>query len=73
MNNPEINEYGNQYWRDDQRELHHDDDLPAIVWIGNVNCWCFHGSFHRAFGPALEMWNGEIRWWWLNTRITDEN
>jgi len=71
MNNPEIFDNGDKYWYDDKGKFHRDNDLPAIVWIGNVNCWYFHGKRHRTFGINCSIFTQPL-WTWLGNVINDE-
>jgi len=72
MNNPEIDQYGNQIWKDNQGRPYRDDDLPAYITTFGSKFWFFHYKIHRTFGPSNEFYNDTIEWYWLDVSIIDQ-
>jgi hypothetical protein len=57
-----IDEYGTEYWYDDDNKLHRDDS-PAIINCVGVEYWYYHGVIHRIGGPAIICDNNnQFRW-----------
>jgi hypothetical protein len=50
--NPIIDQYGSEYWYDDNHKLHRDDG-PALIHFTGIEYWYNHGSLHRLNGPAI--------------------
>ena len=45
MSNPEIDEFGNKRWFDEQRNLHREDG-PAVECDSGVKQWCLNGQYY---------------------------
>jgi hypothetical protein len=71
MNNPEIDEYGDKVWRNEQGQLHREDG-PAIEWANGGKYWYLNGKRHREDGPALEYIDGS-KSWYLNGQLHRED
>jgi hypothetical protein len=61
VQNPEIDYYGNKFWRNKKGELHRDDG-PAIERANGSKSWYQNGQLHRLDGPAMEIINGDKYW-----------
>lgn len=51
-----------QIYRNENANLHRDNDLPAIV-SDNLIGYCVNGRLHRTNGPAVVMPSGELFYW----------
>jgi hypothetical protein len=41
----------------------HNENGPAVKWVGGTNEWWFHGKKHRVDRPAIESANGDKAWY----------
>jgi hypothetical protein len=70
----EIDRYGNQRWYNADRELHRDNDLPAIEYADGGKEWWVNGMMHRGEDlPAAEYENGTNKFWWVNGKRHRDN
>ena len=51
-----------QIYRNENNNLHRDNDLPAVVGP-DVQHYCVNGRLHRSNGPASVTPNGELFYW----------
>ena len=58
---------GTKHWYRDGK-LHRDGDRPAIEGIDGFKSWFVKGTRHREMGPAIDMYNGEMEFWFLHGR-----
>jgi hypothetical protein len=61
--NPIIDMVGNEYWYNDEQELHRENE-PAIVYISGATIYFLNGKKHREDGPAIDFQN--IKEWYIN-------
>ena len=61
MSNPEIDNYGNQLWFNEKRQLHRLNG-PAAEYANGDKIWYQHGKCHRLDGPAFELACGYKSW-----------
>lgn len=61
MDNPHIDDHGDQTWRDDFGRLHRDSG-PAIIFKSGTRLWYQHGRAHRIDGPARIWADGRVQW-----------
>jgi len=59
---PEIDQAGNKYWYNEDRQLHREDG-PAVIWTDGSKHWYLNNKLHREDGPAVEYGNGDKEWW----------
>ena len=59
------------YARDDEGNIPHRLDGPAIKWHTSSKAWYYEGMLHRTDGPAVEHANGNTEWWIYNHRHRD--
>jgi hypothetical protein len=57
-----TDEYGIQYWRNEQGDLNRLDG-PALVYADGSAEWFLNGKRHRENGPAYESSNGYKAWY----------
>jgi len=67
MNNPEINKYGDKFWRNKEGKLHREDG-PAVEFAHGSKLWYLNDKCHRDDGPAVERTNGHKEYWINNTK-----
>jgi hypothetical protein len=60
--NLKIDEEGNKFWRNENRERHRLDG-PAIEWANGDKYWYQNGKRHRIDGPAIEYADGDKIWY----------
>lgn len=68
MNNPEIDEHGNQTWYNSAMKWHRDDG-PAYVGSDGHLVWWVNGKRHRIDGPSIIFPEGKQRWYVNDQRI----
>ena len=68
MANPEIDEFGNKFWRNSKRQLHREDG-PAVKYANGTKWWYKNDQRHRDDGPAVERANGTKRWYYEGKEI----
>lgn len=67
MQNPVIDEYGNQLWFNEDGELHREDG-PAVLDTIGAEEWYLNGKRHREDGPAY-LHPGVSEEWYLNGQL----
>ena len=65
--NPEIDEYGNKFWRNEEGQLHREDG-PAVERANGTKEWFKNGKLHREDGPAIE-WDDGTKEWYKNGQL----
>jgi len=71
---PEIDEYGDKYWRNKDGELHRENDMPAVIWKNGAKHWYTNGKCHRDNDmPAIIFADGDKEWWINNEFIRIEH
>jgi len=70
MTNPEIDNYGNQFWYNSNGQFHREDG-PAIIHHNGYQAWCINGKSHREDGSAVIYSAGYREWWIGNINYTD--
>jgi hypothetical protein len=63
----EVDSEGNQFWYNDQGDLHREGG-PAVIWKNGEQGWLRNGLFHREEGPALIKPNISYSWY-LNDKL----
>jgi hypothetical protein len=72
-NKMRTDDYGNKFWYNANVELHRDNDLPAIEYIGGNKVWWINGQIHRDNDlPAFEDVNGD-KYWFVNGKCHRDN
>ena len=71
MRGPEIDKYGNLYWRNEKGQLHREDGPALITSRGDCH-WYINGELHRKDGPALDRTNGNKEWY-INGKLHRED
>ena len=57
----------NLFWRNQDGELHRDDDLPSRIWADGSLEWHQDGKLHRdGDKPAFISAAGSLQWWCQN-------
>ena len=57
-------------WRDDDGDLHRDNDLPASVFTNGDQEWFSHGFRHRGGGLPAVVYIDSLYVWWENGKMT---
>ena len=63
MQNQIVDEDGNKCWFDKNKDLHRDNDLPAVIRKHGTQDWFRHGKRHRDHGPAIIYASGNETWY----------
>jgi len=50
---PQIDEFGTEIWRNKDGQVHRDDDLPAMTYSNGNKYFYKDGKLHRLNGPAI--------------------
>lgn len=61
MINPEIDEYGDKHWYNEQNQLHRTDG-PAVEYANGLKSWHQNNKLHRTDGPAIDHPCGSKIW-----------
>jgi len=68
----EIDENGDEFWKNKEGQLHRDGDLPAVIYANGAKYWCKNGQLHRDGDlPAIIFANGRKEWWKNSKRHRD--
>ena len=60
----EIDEYGNEIWKNKEGQYHRDGDLPAVIQANGTKSWYKNGQLHRDCDlPAIIQANGTQCWY----------
>jgi hypothetical protein len=60
----EIDKFLTKRWYNENKELHRDNDLPAVEFVFGDKCWYVNGKRHRDNNlPAIERANGDKHWY----------
>jgi hypothetical protein len=62
MSNSIVTKYENQYWYNEEDQLHREDG-PAFIHIDGLQSFWFNGKLHRTDGPAAIDINGYQEWY----------
>jgi hypothetical protein len=59
-----TDKYGNKRWYNENKQLHRDNDLPAIEAASGTKYWFVNGKKHRDNDlPVIEWVNGDKHWY----------
>jgi len=72
LEQPQIDEFGTEIWRNKDGKYHRDDDLPAMTYKNGTKYWYKHGKLHRLNGPAAEYTNGTKMYHIEGTELTED-
>ena len=64
IDNPHVDNNGNERWYDECGRLHRDDQ-PAVIFWNGCQKWYDRGLLHRIDGPAC-WWNADDVEYWIN-------
>ena len=71
MDNPQIDDNGDQFWYNKDGKFHRTDG-PAVIWADGDQEWWLNGERHRTDAPAVIHANGARRWF-LNGKFHRTN
>ena len=70
MNNPVIDNCGNQFWYNSDGDFHREDG-PAVIYSSGKQEWWVYGILHRINGPAIIYSSGSQHWFVDGYRCRD--
>lgn len=70
MSNPFIDEFGDTYWYNSERQLHRLDG-PAIEAANGSKLWYKEDKLHRLDGPAVDSISENKEWWVDEFQVTE--
>ena len=69
--NPRIDKYGNQFWYNEQGQVHRTDG-PAVIHTDGSRAYSVNGKLHRLDAPAIIRAGGTQYWYIHGNRLTEE-
>ena len=72
LEQPQIDEFGTEIWRNKDGKLHRDDDLPAMTYENGNKYWYKNDKLHRLNGPAYEESSGYKKYYIEGTELTED-
>jgi len=67
----EMDRFGNEIYKDENGEYHH-QLRPALIVKDVSESWYKHGKLHRLDGPAIERKDGSTEYWIDGVHLTEE-
>lgn len=64
-----INNFGYEYWMDEQRDYHRCDGGPAVIHQDASERWITNDKWHRIDGPAVIDIEGKEKWFYNGKKI----
>jgi hypothetical protein len=63
---------GTKGWRNEDGQLHSENDKPALIFKDGTKEWYYYDILHRLDGPAIEYENGDKVWVLYGKRMDKE-
>ena len=60
---------GKEYWYDNLRDYHREDDLPAVILSEMEKEWFIHGVRHRDNDKPARIMSGGLAEWYTNGKL----
>jgi hypothetical protein len=70
MSNSIVTKYENQYWYNEEDQLHREDG-PAAIHINGAYVWYRNGKVHRTDGPAEMSPDNTLYWYVVDKKYFD--
>ena len=72
LEQPQIDEFGTEIWRNKDGKLHRDNNLPAMIFKDRNKLFYKNGELHRLNGPAIEYIDGTKKYWIEGVQLTED-